>query len=74
MLLIPVGGFFTIDAAQAKQIVDALRPETVIPMHYRTEAAGYDVIGTLDDFLGRFGDDRPDIVPMTCGGHIDLEK
>ena len=74
VLMIPVGGFFTIDAAQAQEIVDALQPETIIPMHYRTESSGYDVIAPLEDFLGRFGDDKPDIVPLTYGGHIDLEK
>lgn len=37
VLLIPVGGMFTIDAAAAVQVVRQLRPRIVIPMHYRTE-------------------------------------
>lgn len=36
ILMIPVGGYYTIDAQGAKQIVDALRPRVVIPMHYKT--------------------------------------
>lgn len=49
-LLIPVGGFYTIDAAQAKALVDELKPQVVLPMHYRGEGFGYDVIGPLSPF------------------------
>lgn len=53
-LLIPVGGFFTIDAAAAKEIVDRVRPRVTVPMHYRSEAGGFDVIAALEDFTGLF--------------------
>ena len=49
--MIPVGGFFTIDAAQAKEIVEELKPRVVIPMHYRGEGFGYDILAPLDDYL-----------------------
>ena len=49
-LLLPVGGYFTIDAAQARAVADAVGPRVVIPMHYRLGGMGYDVIGTLDAF------------------------
>ncbi len=49
-LLLPVGGHFTVDAAQAKAVADAIGPRVVIPMHYRLGGMGYDVIGTLDAF------------------------
>ena len=55
-LLIPVGGFYTIDARQAKALVDELKPRVVIPMHYRGEGFGYDVIGPLSDFTALCGD------------------
>ena len=51
VLLIPVGGFYTIDAKQAKTIIDQLNPRVVIPMHYRGEGFGFDVIAPVDDFL-----------------------
>ena len=54
-LLIPVGGFYTIDARQAKALVDELKPRVVIPMHYRGEGFGYDVIGPLSDFTALCG-------------------
>ena len=49
--MIPVGGYFTIDAKQAKAIVDELKPECVIPMHYRGDNFGYEVLAPVDDFL-----------------------
>ena len=53
-LLIPVGGFYTIDAVQAKAYVDKLNPKITIPMHYRGEGFGYDEIGTVDEFTKLF--------------------
>lgn len=49
-LLIPVGGHYTIDAAQAQDIVEQLKPRVVIPMHYRSDSFGYDVLAPLSDF------------------------
>lgn len=50
VLLVPVGGFYTIDAVQAKTIADAIDARVVIPMHYRNGNLGYEVIGTLESF------------------------
>ena len=36
VLMIPVGGYYTIDAAVAADTVRLLRPRVTIPMHYRT--------------------------------------
>lgn len=55
-LLIPVGGYYTIDGAAAKKLTDRLRPRVVIPMHYRLGNMGYDVIGELSDFTSLCGD------------------
>ena len=49
-LLIPVGGFFTIDAVQAKRLAEELQPIVIVPMHYRGEGFGYDVIGPLSAY------------------------
>lgn len=53
VLLIPIGGFYTIDAVQAKTMADAIGARITIPMHYRNGNLGYDVIGTRDDFIAR---------------------
>lgn len=51
VLMIPVGGFFTIDASHAVKIIENVNPKNVIPMHYRDGNIGYDVLGTIDDFI-----------------------
>lgn len=53
-LLLPVGGFYTIDAPTAKRIADAIQPRVIVPMHYRFGSHGYDVIGTVDAFTGLY--------------------
>lgn len=50
VLLIPVGGFFTIDATVAGDITEKLKPKVVIPMHYSTDKCAYPISG-VDDFL-----------------------
>jgi L-ascorbate metabolism protein UlaG (beta-lactamase superfamily) len=40
VLLIPVGGGYTIDAIDAVEVVKQLKPTVIIPMHYRTKALG----------------------------------
>jgi len=35
VLMVPVGGFYTIDAKEADEVVRLLRPRVVVPMHYK---------------------------------------
>ncbi len=56
LLMIPVGGFFTIDGDTAAELVKAIQPKVVVPMHYKGENFGYGVIGTVDKFAGQFKD------------------
>jgi L-ascorbate metabolism protein UlaG (beta-lactamase superfamily) len=37
ILLVPVGGFFTIDAKEATKVMNDINPAITIPMHYKTE-------------------------------------
>lgn len=53
VLMIPVGGTYTIDARQAKEYVDMLNPKTVIPMHYKPMDGTLD-IASADEFLSFF--------------------
>lgn len=50
LLMVPVGGTFTLGAAEATELVNALRPRLVFPMHYRTPAVNIQ-IATVDAFL-----------------------
>ena len=56
VLLIPVGGNYTIDAEQAKEYVDRLMPDVVIPMHYKTKDCDFD-IDKVNEFLSFFDDE-----------------
>ena len=58
VLLIPVGGFYTIDAATAADLAAQLQPRVVIPMHYRGEGFGFDPIDTVDAFLAHFAPEQ----------------
>jgi L-ascorbate metabolism protein UlaG (beta-lactamase superfamily) len=49
-LMIPVGGYFTINASQATQVVNELKPAYIFPMHYKTRVLTLP-IGNVDDFL-----------------------
>ena len=50
-VLLPVGGYYTIDAVQADAAARQLGARAVVPIHYRGAGFGYDVIAPLDDFL-----------------------
>lgn len=51
LLLVPVGGFFTIDAAGATAVVEQLAPRVVIPMHYKTDSVTIPQLAPVDAFL-----------------------
>jgi L-ascorbate metabolism protein UlaG (beta-lactamase superfamily) len=50
ILMIPVGGFFTIDAKEATRVAEQLKPRILIPMHFKTEKCGFP-IAPVDEFL-----------------------
>lgn len=43
ILLVPVGGKYTINGAQAARIVHQLEPQVVIPMHYKIKGLKVDI-------------------------------
>ena len=55
-LLIPVGGFYTIDAKTARELADAIDAQLVIPMHYRMGQVGLPAVGEVEDFLSLVDD------------------
>lgn len=58
VLLVPVGGVFTIDPKVAVKTIHTLEPSYVIPMHYKTDKHNADVFGelnTLEEFLKEYG-------------------
>lgn len=57
VLMIPVGGVYTIDAAGAKEYVDRIRPRLVFPMHYRDAECNIG-LDPLDRFLALFREEE----------------
>ena len=55
VMMIPVGGFYTVDAQEAKAIVEAAKPRCVIPMHFITAHGNYSVIADHRAFLMAMG-------------------
>ncbi len=51
ILLIPVGGHYTLPPDKALQLIEELAPAVAIPMHYRSEHFPERNLGTLADFL-----------------------
>lgn len=51
LLMLPVGGYYTIDAAAAYATKQALRPTVTVPMHYRTAYDEEMPIAPVADFL-----------------------
>lgn len=57
ILLIPVGGFFTINSRQAVKVMEQLKPKITIPMHYKTQVIDFP-IETVDNFLKATGGEK----------------
>lgn len=54
VLMLPVGGYYTIDAAQAREVARQLSAQVILPMHYRTRANGDWPIAPVEDFLALY--------------------
>ncbi len=61
VLLIPVGGVSTINAAQAAEVVSLLEPSIVVPMHYRLPSLAFK-LDPVSKFLKAMGVD--DVSPQ----------
>lgn len=57
VLLIPVGGFYTIDPATAIEVINQLEPTIVVPMHYHVEgmSSAFDNLAGLGEFEKALG-------------------
>ena len=54
VLLLPVGGTYTVDSGEARAVAEAVGPRVIVPMHYRLGDMGFDVLTTLEDFLSQY--------------------
>lgn len=61
VLLLPVGGKYTIDAEQAKEYIDYIKPRVIIPMHYKPTDGTLDIVGPIA-FLEKFNKNFLDVL------------
>jgi L-ascorbate metabolism protein UlaG (beta-lactamase superfamily) len=58
ILLIPVGGFYTINAEEAVKVINEIEPSIVIPMHYKRQEMNQELAANLqpvETFLKEIG-------------------
>ena len=60
VLLVPVGGHYTIDSFVASKVISSLEPAIVIPMHYRTEDSSQKDLDEVSKFLHEMGVSNPE--------------
>lgn len=54
VLLIPVGGYYTIGPEEAKRVIRQIQPRCAVPMHYRHAPFGLREVGGVERFLELF--------------------
>lgn len=72
VLMIPVGGHFTIDALQARTIVKEIAPKLTILMHYRKGERGYGVIADIDTVKQTFSNVKESEDTSVCFDEADV--
>lgn len=68
LVMIPVGGFYTIGGEQAASLAIQMRPRVCVPMHFRGDGFGYSEISSANDFL-----DLQSRVTVRGGSEFSLE-
>jgi len=68
VLLLPVGGFYTIDANEAAKVMNDIKPAVIIPMHFKTEKCDFP-IAKVDAFTAN----KPG-VKKTRTSEIEINK
>jgi len=66
ILLVPVGGTFTINTAEAAEVVKTIKPAVTIPMHYQVSNLNPEQFGSLtgvEEFLKLMG--KEGLTPIT---------
>jgi L-ascorbate metabolism protein UlaG (beta-lactamase superfamily) len=59
ILMIPVGGFYTLEPKDAKEVINQLEPKIIIPMHYALPGLKIK-LGSIDDFLKIINQPKPE--------------
>lgn len=68
VLFIPIGGTFTIDDKQAWDVIKAMKPKIIVPMHYKIGGLSLPISG-IDAFLEQ---NKFKLIPV--GNEIEIDK
>lgn len=63
ILMVPVGGTYTIDAKDASQVVSSLEPRIIIPMHFGGIPGLKFPLDPVEDFLKEMGVEKQEAQP-----------
>jgi len=61
ILMVPVGGTYSLDAKQAGQVVSQIEPRIVIPMHYAMPGLKFE-LDPVDKFLKEMGAQKAEVM------------
>lgn len=79
IVLVPVGGVYTYDMFEALELIDRTAPKLVVPMHFRSEVAGfgYPNIDSIEKFIDTAAEKGKKVavsrVSFINTGDIDLD-
>jgi L-ascorbate metabolism protein UlaG (beta-lactamase superfamily) len=68
ILFVPIGGTFTVDDKQAWNVIKAINPKIVVPMHYKIGGLSLPIAG-IDGFLA-----QNQYKVISVGNEIEIDK
>ena len=77
ILMVPVGGIYTIDSEEALQLIKRIEPSIVIPMHYNSDKLDQKNFGKLtqiNEFTKKFGLDHVAPIPKLIYKKEEIEQ
>ena len=64
VLLVPIGGTFTLDSAEASEFMERIKPAVTVPMHFKTEKLAFSIEG-LSKFLQGKSYEQKDVLEIS---------
>ncbi len=77
ILMVPTGGFYTIDPEAATQLIKKVEPSIVIPMHYNhkdLDQKNFGQLAAVTEFTKKFGIENVTPVPKLIVKKDELEE
>ena len=77
ILMVPTGGFYTIDSDEAVQLVKKIEPAIVIPMHYQVKGTNpklAEKLSPLSEFTKKFGIENLAPIPKLVYKKEEIEQ